>query len=115
LAKARSPLQALAHGLIRTYQLSLSSLVGQHCRHLPTCSHYMDDAIERHGFWAGGWMGLARVCRCQPWGTAGFDPVPEVLPDKALWFLPWRYGHWRGPLVSTASGQGLDEREMNRK
>jgi hypothetical protein len=24
------------------------------------------------------------------------DFVPESLPAKARWFLPWRYGRWRG-------------------
>ncbi|MCL2452062.1 MAG: membrane protein insertion efficiency factor YidD, partial [Alphaproteobacteria bacterium] len=48
-----------AHVLIRAYQLSLSPLVGIHCRHLPTCSAYMDEAITRHGLGAGIVMGLA--------------------------------------------------------
>jgi len=97
LSKARSFPQIAAHVVIRTYQLSLSAIIGRQCRHLPTCSHYMDEAIARHGVWAGGWMGFARLCRCQPWGTAGFDPVPDVLPGGARWFQPWRYGRWRGP------------------
>jgi hypothetical protein len=24
------------------------------------------------------------------------DFVPETLPAKARWYLPWRYGRWRG-------------------
>jgi len=48
----------IAHLVIRAYQFSLSSLAGNHCRHLPTCSAYMDEAIARHGLWAGGWLGL---------------------------------------------------------
>ena len=79
---------------IRAYQLSLSAVLGRHCRYLPTCSHYADEAIARHGLWAGGWMGLARVCRCHPLGGDGFDPVPQSAAD-ARWFLPWRYGVWR--------------------
>ncbi len=87
-----------AHGLIRAYQLSLSGLIGRQCRHLPSCSEFTDEAIQTHGLWAGGWMGLARICRCQPWGTAGFDPVPQQLPAGAVWYRPYRYGQWRGPL-----------------
>ncbi len=97
-SKKRPLLRLAAHGLIRAYQLTLSSIVGQACRHLPTCSAYTDEAIGRHGVWAGGWIGLARICRCHPWGTAGFDPVPLDLPAEAHWTRPWRYGHWRGPL-----------------
>ncbi|HEX8164228.1 MAG TPA: membrane protein insertion efficiency factor YidD [Beijerinckiaceae bacterium] len=85
-----------AHGLIRAYQLTLSGLVGRHCRHLPSCSDYADEAIARHGLWAGGWMGLARVCRCGPGGTSGLDLVCEEVPAGARWYAPWRYGRWRG-------------------
>ena len=92
-----------ARGLIRLYRYSLSSLVGRTCRHLPTCSEYADEAIARHGLWAGSWIGLARFWRCRPFGSSGFDPVPRKLPGGAAWFRPWRYGCWR--LADTASGQ----------
>jgi putative membrane protein insertion efficiency factor len=104
-----------ARGAIRFYQLTLSAAVGRACRHLPTCSDYTRDAMDRHGLWAGGWMGLARICRCHPWGTHGYDPVPGVIPGGTHPLLPWRYGRWRGPLVceeieesasGTASGKG---------
>jgi putative membrane protein insertion efficiency factor len=72
------------HVVIRAYQLTFSALVGRQCRHAPSCSAYMDEAIERHGVWAGGLLGLARVCRCHPWGTSGYDPVPEHLPNRSL-------------------------------
>ncbi len=81
--------------LIRGYQLSLSSLIGRQCRYLPTCSQYTDAAVLRHGLWAGGWMGVARICRCQPWGGSGYDPPPETLPAGAGPLTPWRYGRWR--------------------
>jgi uncharacterized protein len=84
-----------ARALVRTYRLTLSPLIGFHCRHLPTCSQYSDEALERFGLWAGGWMTLARLLRCQPWGTAGLDFVPTALPAGARWYLPWRYGRWR--------------------
>ncbi|HEY8033351.1 MAG TPA: membrane protein insertion efficiency factor YidD [Methylocella sp.] len=80
-----------AHFVIRAYQLTLSSIAGRYCRHLPTCSDYMDEAIAQHGLWAGGMMGVARLLRCHPWGTSGFDPVPETLPREARWWLPWTY------------------------
>ena len=80
-------------GLIKAYRYTLSPLVGFHCRHLPTCSEYADEALDRYGLWAGGWMTLARLTRCQPWGTSGIDRVPDAVPD-ARWYLPWRYGRW---------------------
>lgn len=91
---ARTP-RIAARGLIRIYRYTLSALVGRHCRHLPTCSEFADEAIDRHGLWAGGWMTLARLARCHPYGTSGLDFVPEKLPPRARWFLPWRYGRWR--------------------
>jgi putative membrane protein insertion efficiency factor len=83
-------------GLIRIYQLTLSGLIGRTCRHLPSCSEYALEAVERHGAWPGAWMSLARFCRCGPGGTAGLDFVCEELPSGAAWHSPWRYGRWRG-------------------
>ena len=74
---------------IRGYQLTLSFFFGRSCRHLPTCSSYAMEAISRHGAWAGFWLGLFRIARCNPWGTSGFDPVPEQI-DRAGWKF-WRY------------------------
>ena len=86
-------------GLIWLYRHSLSMLVGANCRHVPTCSVYGDEALKRFGLWAGGWMTLARLLRCHPWGTSGIDNVAERAPATARWYLPWRYGRWRGTNV----------------
>lgn len=92
---ARVPRLA-ARGLIKLYRYTLSPFVGLRCRHLPTCSVYADEAIARHGLWAGGWMTLARLLRCHPWGTSGLDLVPERISSRARWYAPWRYARWRG-------------------
>ncbi len=83
-------------GLIKLYRLVLSPLIGRECRYLPTCSEYTEEAIGRYGLWAGFWIGLARILRCGPFGASGFDPIPETLPQRARWYLPWRYGRWTG-------------------
>jgi len=70
--------------LIRFYQLTLSALIGRRCRYLPTCSDYTSDAIVKHGGKHGLVLGFARVCRCNPWGQSGFDPVPEVY-EGPVW------------------------------
>jgi putative membrane protein insertion efficiency factor len=100
----RTPRRA-ARALITAYRYTLSALVGFECRHLPTCSAYADEAIDRFGLWAGGWMTLARLGRCHPLGTSGLDFVPSELPSDARWYLPWRYGLWRStnPGTSAAS------------
>lgn len=86
----------LGRGAIWLYRHGFSPLVGFNCRHIPSCSIYGDEAIERYGLWAGGWMTLARLLRCQPWGTSGIDNVPATAPADARWYLPWRYARWRG-------------------
>ncbi|MEC7777656.1 MAG: membrane protein insertion efficiency factor YidD [Actinomycetota bacterium] len=50
------------------------------CRYVPSCSNYARDAVERHGAGRGSWMALRRICRCHPWGSHGWDPVPESTP-----------------------------------
>jgi uncharacterized protein len=82
--------------LVSLYRYALAPLIGPRCRHLPSCSEYADEAIARFGMWAGGWMALARILRCQPWGTHGLDFVPAALSPCAHWWTPWRYGRWRG-------------------
>jgi putative membrane protein insertion efficiency factor len=86
----------LGRALIKLYRYTLSPLIGFNCRHLPTCSDYADQAIDRFGLWAGGWMTLARLLRCHPWGTSGLDFVPRTPPAHAHWYVPWRYARWRG-------------------
>lgn len=86
----------IAVGLIWIYRHSLSLIMGRGCRYAPTCSDYTEQAIRRYGFWVGGWIGLARILRCNPWGASGFDPVPEDLPPGVRWWRPWHYGRWTG-------------------
>jgi hypothetical protein len=73
-----SPLAHLLRGVVRAYQLTLSSLLGRQCRFLPTCSHYAMEAIERHGALKGGGLALRRLLRCHPFAAAGYDPVPPA-------------------------------------
>jgi putative membrane protein insertion efficiency factor len=87
----RTPGRLFGTSFVRLYQLTLSGFVGNHCRHLPTCSEYAYEAIARHGLWSGGWLGLFRVARCGPGGTHGIDNVPETLAAPYKWYLPWRY------------------------
>lgn len=73
------PLHAAARGLIVCvvwgYRCTLGHFMGGHCRHSPTCSQYMLDAVAKYGPWRGGWRGLKRILRCHPWGTFGHDPA----------------------------------------
>jgi putative membrane protein insertion efficiency factor len=68
--------------LIRFYQIVISPYLGPSCRHIPTCSNYMIEALQIHGPLKGLWLGLRRVSRCHPWGTSGYDPVPPRVKIK---------------------------------
>jgi uncharacterized protein len=69
---------------IRLYQLLLAPVLPPSCRYLPSCSHYADEAIARHGVLYGSWLALRRVCRCHPWGGSGYDPVPDSPRCEAV-------------------------------
>jgi len=95
---------SLAHGFAKAllkapiviYRYTLSPILGVNCRHLPSCSEYAGEAIDKNGAWKGGWLTLSRLLRCQPWGTSGFDPVPDLSDERHAWWAPWRYGRWSG-------------------
>lgn len=78
-ALVRRAAAAALVGLVRGYQLCLSPWLGGRCRHLPSCSEYALEALERFGPLAGSRLALKRLARCHPWGSFGYDPVPE--PD----------------------------------
>lgn len=86
----KTPGRLAGMGLVRLYQLTLSSFIGAGCRHVPTCSEYGYEAIARHGLWPGGWMTLYRIARCGPGGKGGLDPVPPKLEGRLRWLAPWR-------------------------
>jgi putative membrane protein insertion efficiency factor len=62
--------------LLRLYKKVISPLLPPMCRFEPTCSIYMMQAIEKHGFGRGLWLGLRRLFRCHPFNPGGWDPVP---------------------------------------
>jgi len=47
------------------------------CRYHPTCSCYAIEAFQRHGAVGGFLLTISRLLRCHPWGSAGYDPVPD--------------------------------------
>lgn len=64
--------------MVRFYQYAIAPLFPPACRHQPSCSNYMIEAIRQWGPWRGLKMGGQRLCRCHPWGGCGSDPVPPV-------------------------------------
>jgi putative membrane protein insertion efficiency factor len=61
---------------IRLYRKTISPYLPSACRYSPTCSHYTEEAMRQYGLKRGGWLGLKRLARCNPWGSQGYDPVP---------------------------------------
>lgn len=62
--------------LVRIYQYIISPLMPATCRYQPTCSHYMVEALKKHGPIKGLFLGTKRILSCHPWGGSGYDPVP---------------------------------------
>jgi putative membrane protein insertion efficiency factor len=61
-------------GSIHLYQAVLSprlGAIGVRCRFKPSCSHYAEGAVRKHGAWTGSWKAAWRVLRCGPWTPAG--------------------------------------------
>jgi len=61
---------------IRFYQRTISVALPPSCRFYPSCSEYTLQAVARYGPLKGGWMGIKRILRCQPFSPGGYDPVP---------------------------------------
>ena len=63
---------------LKAYKVTLSPLIGRQCRFAPSCSEYAAQALIEHGPARGAYLSVRRVCRCNPWGGSGYDPVPPV-------------------------------------
>ena len=48
-----------------------------YCKHTPTCSEYMIEAVEKKWpiTWTTKWIG--RILRCMPWNKWWYDPVEK--------------------------------------
>ena len=62
---------------IKIYQLFISPMLPNTCRHLPTCSDYTIESINEYGVLKGIIKGLNRILRCNPLGSSGYDPVKK--------------------------------------
>ncbi len=76
-----------AIGLLDLYHALTAPILAAHCgsgcRFEPSCSRYAGVAIARHGLWRGGYLSVRRLARCHPWGSHGYDPVPQAAPHMS--------------------------------
>ena len=81
---ARRVLLAGVHG----YQRWLGWLMGGHCRFVPSCSFYAEEALVRGPLLPAVWLIVWRLLRCQPLCRPGMDPVPEWMGGEGLSLVP---------------------------
>ena len=74
--KRQSLLGQLLVTTVQIYRTAISPWLPAACRFEPTCSHYAEEALARHGSLRGSWLAAKRLGRCHPLGGAGYDPVP---------------------------------------
>lgn len=65
---------SLDQGLIREVFIGKNSSL-KICRHVPSCSEYTYQAIEKYGIGKGVFKGVKRIGRCNPFNSGGWDPV----------------------------------------
>lgn len=94
LRQADRWLVGLSTMLLNAYRVVLGPLFAGACRFRPSCSHYAEEAMRRHGSLRGAGLVLWRLCRCHPFHPGGIDPVPPAGRSRES--------------VSSAAGDGPD-------
>jgi len=66
---------------IKIYQFLLSPLLGQSCRHYPTCSNYSIEALKTYSLFKALLLIIKRIFSCHPWTEGGYDPIKKTNKD----------------------------------
>ena len=64
--------------IITFYQKNISIYLESkniRCKFYPTCSEYTKQAIQKYGVIKGIFLGVWRICRCNPFSKGGYDPL----------------------------------------
>ncbi len=70
-------IKAIISGLIKTYQIFISPLLGNNCRYYPTCSNYALEALREYNLFVALKFIFIRILKCNPWGGSGIDTLPK--------------------------------------
>ena len=70
--------------LVQAYQYLISPLCPCTCRFYPSCSEYAKSAFSSHGLLRASCLVIRRLLRCHPFNAGGFDPVPDIHPQKEI-------------------------------
>ena len=73
--------------LVNCYKYFVNPVLPNTCKHIPSCSAYMIQAVNKRGYFKGTAMGIARILRCNPFSQGGFDPVKDDFKGNAKWLL----------------------------
>ena len=72
--------------IINIYKYFFSTLLGNKCRFLPSCSDYFIECLNEFGFFKGVVLGFKRIIKCHPikflGGNSGLDLVPKKRDIK---------------------------------
>ena len=74
IKKIAGNIKFLAIMCIHFYRKFRPKFIPPLCKYRPTCSQYMEEAINKYGF-RGFLMGLWRIARCNPFCKGGSDCV----------------------------------------
>jgi len=93
LPKSRPILTVASTTLLGGYRRFIGSQDVPSCRFAPSCSGFMQEAVERGGLLRGMLLGADRITRCHPWsspqaavkGTA--RRADGLIQDPVTWYL----------------------------
>jgi putative membrane protein insertion efficiency factor len=84
-----APLSMTSEGLrmtfvfiIHIYQKFISPFLGANCRFFPSCSEYASESIKHRGLFKGLIKIIARVLKCHPLHSGGYDPITFFNPPE---------------------------------
>ena len=68
-----NPAKLILNSGLRLYQTLISPAQGDVCNFSPSCSHFAQESIDKHGILWGTFMASDRLLRCNPWAYESFD------------------------------------------